>query len=332
VNLFLEFKNSDKKRLAKGFLLSLFFVFNFSVAIWDIQWILNNFESVFNQNALASVIGSNLIVDAYSSSKSDILAENSEQNKIKSTSVEEILNINVASAIAVKIKSDSQEVLFARNEKEKLPIASLTKLMTALVVLEDYNLDQEVIISENALKQEGVQGVLKVGEVLSVKNLLYISLIESSNRASYALSEVIGPDEFIGKMNETSQRIGLTNTRFVDSSGLDEGSYSTSEDLIKLTKYLYENYPLFGEIISLKSFNLYLPNGKLHHKLLNTNKFLGQIDGLLGGKTGWTSLAKGCFMIIIKDSQDKNYSIYVVLGAEDRFLEMGKIINLISNK
>jgi len=97
----------------------------------------------------------------------------------------------VSSILSVEVSDGNTKILFEKESKKKLPVASLTKLMTALVVLENYDLDQEVIISEQAMVQEGVQGVLKLGETLSVEDLLYIALIESSNRAAYALSEVM---------------------------------------------------------------------------------------------------------------------------------------------
>lgn len=242
------------------------------------------------------------------------------------------LIINAQSFISVKIEPGYGRILFSKNEEEKLPIASLSKLMTALVVLEEYDLSYNVAISQSAMDQEGEQGNLEEGEVLSVKNLLYITLIESSNKAAKALSEVMGTDKFVDLMNEKAKEMGLQNTHFEDSTGLDEKSYSTSVDLAKLSGYLFENYPLFREIIKLKEFDLYLSNGVFHHKLINTNKLLGQVSGVMGGKTGWTDSAKGCFMLIQEGQKDKNYLIYVILGAEDRFLEMQKLINFINSE
>ena len=198
--------------------------------------------------------------------------------------------------------------------------------MTALVVLDNYDLNQKVTVSKLAMAQEGEQGNLKEGEVLSVKNLLYISLIESSNRASFALSEVVGADEFIILMNNKAQDMGLQNTYFADSSGLLENSTSSSEDLAKLSIYLFENYPLFREIINFKEFDLYI-NGRLHHKLVNTNKFLGEVPGVVGGKTGWTIFSKGCFMVVQEIPGTGNYLLHIILGADDRFLEMQKLID-----
>lgn len=231
------------------------------------------------------------------------------------------------SAISVQIGPDSQEILYTKNTTEKLPIASLTKLMTSLVVLENYDLNTKVQISQEAMNQIGEQGVLKLGETLSVENLLYIALIESSNRAAYAMSEVVGLDNFIAFMNKRAQDLGLLNTHFADSSGLSSDSYSTVEDLVKLSQYLYENQPLFREIVSLKEYDLYLEDGKLHHKLLSTNKLLGEVEGIVGGKTGFTNEARGCFMVIKENTQENKYTINIILGSEDRLSAIKEVLN-----
>ena len=148
--------------------------------------------------------------------------------------------------------------------------------------------------------------------------------MESSNKAARALSGVVGKNNFIILMNERAQDLGMASTHFEDSTGLSPFSYSTAEDVANLSQYLFENYPLFREIIGLKEYDLYV-NGMLHHKLINTNKLLG-MDNIIGGKTGWTNEAKGCFMAIQENPQG-GYAIHIVLGAKDRFLEMEKLIS-----
>ena len=236
------------------------------------------------------------------------------------------LQLTAKSALSIEIENGNEKILFKKNEKQQLPIASLTKLMTTLVVLQQYDLNQEVIITEDSLKQEGEQGDLKVGQTLSVKDLLYITLIESSNRSAFALSEIISTEQFVILMNQTAKELGLTNTHFDDSTGLDAKSYSTAEDLVKLSKHLFENYPLFGEIIRLKEFELYLTDGSLHHTLINTNKLLGQVRGVVGGKTVWTQIARGSFMVIQKEQQNPNYFIHIILGSEERFEDMQNLM------
>ena len=237
-------------------------------------------------------------------------------------------SINSSSAISTKIINNEIKILFEKNKDKKLPIASLTKLMTALIVLEKYDLSQKFVINKRAMAEIGEQGNLKEGETLSIKNLLYIMLIESSNRAAYALSEVMGNDRFVEEMNNKAKLIDLSNTYFIDSTGLDPNSYSTAKDLVILSRYLFEKYPIFREIMELKSFRLYI-NGEFHHKLINSNQLLGE-NRVIGGKTGFTDEARGCFITIQKDNENQNYFINVILGAEDRFLEMRKLINLVN--
>ncbi len=241
----------------------------------------------------------------------------------------ETTSIDSESFISVRAQDNQYNILFSKNEQERLPIASLTKLMATIIVLDNYDLDKKVTISDAAIAQEGEQGNLKMGEVMSVKNLLYITLIESSNRAAFALSEVVGPEKFIGLMNKKAKEVGLANTHFEDSTGLSEKSYSSAEDLVELSIYLFDNYPLFREIVNLKEFDLYV-NGKLHHKLVSTNKFLGEITDVVGGKTGWTIFSKGCFMVIQQTPGSHSYFVNVILGANDRFLEMQKLIDWVN--
>ncbi len=239
----------------------------------------------------------------------------------------ENLKIQAPAAISIEIDNVINKVLFSKNETARMPIASLAKLMTALVVLENYNLDQKVTVSPVAMAQEGEHGNLKSGETLSAKDLLYITLIESSNDSAYALSEVMGTKNFVNVMNKTAQKLELSNTHFFDSSGLSANSYSSAEDIAKLTNYLFKTYPIFNQIINTKEYDLYLKNGQLHHKLINTNKLLGQRLEIIGGKTGWTTDAKGCFMVIEKSPIEGNYIIHVILGSPDRVLEMENIID-----
>ncbi len=246
----------------------------------------------------------------------------------------EDLKIAAKAAICVEVNSldpsDKDKFLFKKKENEQLPIASLTKLMAALVVLENYDLDQVTVVSEAAVNQQGGQGLLTPEENLSIKNLLYIMLIESSNDAAYALAEVKGPEQFVGLMNLKAMELGLLGSNFADVTGLSPDNYSTAEDLVKLAKYLLENHPLIWEILSLDKFNLKNPQGKFHHELSNTNELLGKIPDIVGGKTGETAEAKGCLLLVLKNQKDQNYLIYIILGSDNRFGETQKLIDWIN--
>jgi|SRR3989344_1590043 len=330
------------QKIMKGVLLFFVFMVSFGAVFWGVQWFSSSVKD--------------LLENRHSFGLQSYAADNAEASVESVSAIPQ--NIFPAplepqlapapaplpeAALSIKMSSDQEEVLFSQDENKKLPVASLTKLMVALVTINQYDLAQKITVSASAMAEEGEQGELKEGQVLSVKDLLYITLMESSNRASSLLSEVMGREKFIKEMNDRALAMGLLNTRFEDATGLDPKNYSTARDIVALSKYLFENYPLFREIIGLKKYDLYLDDGTLHHALASTNQLLGQ-HHIVGGKTGFTNSAKGCFMTIqtaamppasglmadsFSNRQDP-YVINVVLGAEDRFGEMEKIISQIN--
>lgn len=248
------------------------------------------------------------------------------------------LEVNSTVALAAEIDSKGNvKYLFRKLEKEKMPIASLTKLMTALVVLKDYDLSQRVKISKKAFNQKEDRGELKEGDVFSAKDLLYITLIESSNDAAFALSEIKGEKEFVDLMNLEAKKLALRNTYFSNPTGLDPTystttptatiNYSTGEDLVKLIQHLLKNYPLVWEILSEKEYNLYTPKGDFHHKLETTNELLEEFPEIIGGKTGWTKRAGGCLISVLESPVNNKFLIILVLNSPNRFEETKKIIN-----
>lgn len=256
--------------------------------------------------------------------------ENSNAIPQRKWEVGDLENVLAQSAISVETGAVNK-VLFKKDENKILPIASLTKLMTAMVVLQNYDLEKTITINKGAVLQEGEQGALKAGDSLSVKNLIYIMLIESSNHAAYALAENMGVQRFVYTMNEQAKKLGLQNTYYADPTGLSAENHSTAQDLAKLTDYLLKNYPIIVEISKTKEFDLYKPDGSFYAKLTNTNKLLGEIPEVVGGKTGFTTDAKGCLMLVIKNQKDNSYLINVILGSDDRFGEMKKIIDWVNN-
>jgi D-alanyl-D-alanine carboxypeptidase len=240
------------------------------------------------------------------------------------------LEIEAESAISMWL-NEEEKILFEKEADKSLPIASLTKLMTSYIVLEYYpDLSQNIEIPQEAVFQEGDFGNLKVGEKLLVKDLLHIMLIESSNDAAFALTEIIGKDGFVNLMNLEAKYLGMENTNFVDPSGISIENRSSSKDLIILTKELLDK-PLIWEILQKPEFDLYKEDGVFHHKLVNTNELLNKIPGILGGKTGYTLEAKGCFLLVLKAPQGQGYIVNVILGTDERFGEMEKLINSVKN-
>lgn len=244
----------------------------------------------------------------------------------------EDFEIKAESAISVEIDKEGKErVLFRKKDIQKMPIASITKLMTAVVASEFYSPSFKIQISKTAVSQEGEYGNLKVGEILQVQDLLYVMLIESSNDAAYALGEVIGIEGFRDLMNLKAKDMGLASSRFFNPTGLDPktpdqpANYSTAEDLVKLAKYLLKD-TLILDILSKKEYELYLENGVFHHTLQNTNELLREISGVIAGKTGFTERAGGCLLLITEGRRPGNYLINVILNSQDKFEDMRKLI------
>lgn len=251
-------------------------------------------------------------------------------------SVDELAVIS-KSALSVFV-GDEQKILFEKDSSSILAIASLTKLMTALVVFKNYNLKEQIVLTKDAVGEEGNTGFLNVGDTFLVQDLLYPLLIESSNDAAAALIGIIGKDEFINKMNQEAWSLGLTKTVFVNATGLDPDdpkgpiNYSTASDLAKLSIYIKENYPEIFEILSLSKFNLYDSRGWFHHTLINTNELLsrnGWPTRVLGGKTGWTPEADGALILILEGPKHKGYLVQVILGTNDRFGQMKTLVDWI---
>lgn len=223
-------------------------------------------------------------------------------------------------------------ILYSKNIEEKMFIASLTKLMTAMVVLSNAAPEEIAFVSQNAVKTEGEMGNLVVGEKISVKNLLHALLIESSNDAATALAEHIenksaenegGRLKFVELMNKKSEVLGLKNTHFTTPSGLN-GNYSTALDLIRLTKASFD-YPLIWEILKKSSAEVESDDKKIVHHYANSNKLLARFPNILGGKTGYTEEAGEC-MILVHEIKQGQRNIFVILNTKDRTAEMTEFI------
>ena len=226
---------------------------------------------------------------------------------------------------------EKNNVYYEKNADEKTPIASLTKLLTALVVVDNLPADAEIVVSKNAVETEGEMGDLVVGEKLSAKNLLYIMLVDSSNDAAAALSEAIEQNgkNFTDLMNAKAKELKMANSLFSDPAGLNPDNISTANDLAKLANAALKN-PLIRQIINTEETDIFSTDGKTAHHLKNTNKLINKISGIIGGKTGYTEEAGECLILMTEHQPSKTYFITIVLGAEngERFNEMEKLVSL----
>lgn len=240
------------------------------------------------------------------------------------------LNLESNNFLSVFIKDDKEILLSEKKADEVIAIASLTKLMTAIIVLENYNLDDLIQISASAIATYGNAGNLQIGEIMTIRDLLYITLIESSNDGAEALAEKMGVSTFVYKMNEKATSLGMNNTWFINPSGLDEGNlynFSTVNDLKKMVVYILENHSLIAEILSLPEKELTSHSG-ISRTIRNTNVLLKESDAYLWGKTGYTNRANGCLILILNNfsiNNNQGYVINIIAGADDKFGEARKL-------
>lgn len=246
---------------------------------------------------------------------SPVFAEENIQNE-KSESPD--LARNAKSAIL--IERDTGTILYDKNPHEKLPPASMTKLMTLLLIMEaidqgDLKKDEMVRVSERAASMGGSQIFLEAGEEMSVEDLLKGIAVASGNDASVALAEHISGSEeaFIQKMNEKVQELGLENTKFQNTTGLpDKDHYSTSYDMAMIAKELlkYEDITNYTSI-----YEDYLRKGQENEFwLVNTNKLVKFYPGVDGLKTGYTNEAKYCLTATAEKNDMR--VIAVVMGSD----------------
>lgn len=199
---------------------------------------------------------------------------------------------------AALIDVASGRILYSRNGEEPLPMASTTKIMTAIVAIESGKLSDVVKTSKRAFAKEGSSLYLRRGEEMSLHHLLYGLMLRSGNDAAVAIAEHVGGSEegFVYMMNEKAEMLGLEKTQFRNPHGLDaDGHYTTANDLARLSAYALHN-PTFQEIVRTKVKTVPNPNANWDYKWTNKNKMLQLYEGADGVKTGYTSKALRCLV------------------------------------
>ena len=238
------------------------------------------------------------------------------------------LPTTINSKSAIILERSTGTILFGKNENDIRKMASTTKIMTAIVVLENVdNLSEIVIVSKKAASIGGSRLGLSFNSKVTVKDLLYGLLLCSGNDAAIALAEFIAEnvENFANLMNQKALALGLINTRFVTPHGLDnDNHYTTAYELALLTRYALEN-EIFSEIVSTKSYSVSI-NGTPKN-INNTNELLGHLDGIYGVKTGFTKGANRCLVTSCKRG-DLDI-ICIVLGADTKKFRTQDSINLI---
>lgn len=229
--------------------------------------------------------------------------------------------VSVSAKSAICLHYPTGQVLYAKNANEKLPMASTTKIMTALVALENANLSDVVTVGANAAGVEGSSMYLKEGQTLSMSDLLHGLMLSSGNDAAVAIAEhVAGSEEaFCELMNQKAESLGCSNTQFRNANGLpDEAHFTTALELARITGEALKN-ETFREIVSKKSVKV---SGKI---LTNHNKMLSLYEGAIGVKTGYTK--KAGRTLVSAARKDGIELIAVTLNAPDDWDDHKKMLN-----
>ena len=246
-------------------------------------------------------------------------------------------SVNSASSY-ILMDAKTGRVLLSKDKDNSMLIASITKIMTSIIVLENTSIDNIVTVDDSILKSYGSGIYIQIGEEISVKDLLYGLMLRSGNDASIMLATYISgsEEEFVKLMNKKAKELHMTNTTFNNSSGLDEnkGNYSTTYDMALLTKYAMNN-KIFMEIVGTKSY-VTKTNFK-SYSWTNKNKLL-KYDFITGGKTGYTEKAKrtlvttaninnmDLIVVTIRDSDDWNTHLDLYNYAKENYIAY-KVLN-----
>ena len=235
--------------------------------------------------------------------------------------------LNLDSKIALIYDRASGRILYEKNGNKQTPMASTTKIMTAIVVLENANLKDTVTINSKAAGTGGSRLGLKKNDKITVNDLLYGLLLRSGNDAAVALATYVGGsvEGFAQMMNEKAKELGLVNSHFVVPHGLDnEGHFTTAYELAKMADYALK-IEKFKEMVSTQYTTIYI-NGYAK-KIKNTNQLLGSVAGVYGVKTGFTNGAGRCLVSSCK--RDDLDIITVIIGANTTKQRTADTIKLI---
>lgn len=226
----------------------------------------------------------------------------------------------------IALEQSSGTVFHEKNADKKLPMASTTKIMTALIIAEDCDLSEVITVPDAAVGVEGSSIYLKKDEKISVRDLLYGLMLRSGNDASVALAIHHSGDvkSFVDKMNDRAKKLGASDTQFQNPNGLPcEGHYTTARDLAEIARYAMNNV-IFKSVVSCKNYT-----GDFR-SFTNKNKLLTRLDGANGIKTGYTEKAGRC--LVSSAERDGLEIICVVLNCYDMFERSQEIIETCFNE
>jgi len=236
--------------------------------------------------------------------------------------------LNLKSAFV--IDNQTNRILYSYNAGEVRPIASISKLLTAMVVIDNYRPDSVITITKKDARRSS-RSIFRTGDKVKMKDLLHSALLQSDNRSARALARTIAGsnEEFAKLMNRKAEKLGLDDTKMFEPSGLDERNQSTAADCARLV-YFAMQYQELARITSLKKYEFRLVNRKGRSKrLINTNKMAFSKYKVLAGKTGYIIESDYCLATVLEDGAQDQITL-VVLGSpgpQTRFREARRLAN-----
>lgn len=289
----------------------------------------NNRKKAFKISIILFVLFflTNSIVSYANIDDEEIIDLNEIQNETIATSKNTTGDPQLNARIGLIFDRESKTTLYEKNGQKQVPMASTTKIMTSIVVLENADLTDMVTIDKKAAGTGGSRLGLKTNDKITVHDLLYGLMLKSGNDAAVALAIHVGGSvqEFANMMNQTAKELGLINSHFVTPHGLDEKQhYTTAYELAYIADYALK-IPKFKEIVSTKTYTVTINNQP--RVISNTNELLGNLDGIYGIKTGFTNGAGRCLVTSCK--RGNLDIITVVLGADTKKIRTQDSIKLI---
>jgi len=236
------------------------------------------------------------------------------------------LNLTAISALAYDMTTD--KMLFVKNENKRLPMASLTKIMTAIIALENLSLKQKITVTKSAAEIGEDSMGLSAGETLELEDLMYGMLLNSGNDAAEAIAQAskFKRTDYLHIMNKKSEELGLSNTRFSNPTGLqgDGEQYSTAKELLVLTRYALQSEE-FAKIVATYEYDIPRASGHKEYVLYNETNLLTTYPGVKGVKTGYTDEAGLCLVSYLDYKGHK--IIAVLLNSQSRRTEMAELLD-----
>ncbi len=285
---------------------------------------LNNFEKNLKEENLK---GTNFLQSSNLHAKENVLSKMQDEVDVKKT-------LNLSARASILMDSKTGNVLYSDNAELRLAPASMTKVMTMLLVMEEIDkgnlsLNQEVLVSEYAASQEGSECFLDANKKYTIYELLKSVAVASANDSCVALAECVSGDEklFVNKMNNKAKELGMVDTQFVNCTGLDEeGHFSTAKDLCFAIKAL-SKYSLISELEKTWTYDMKHFGGRVT-SLTNTNRLVRTNQDIVVAKTGHTDDAGFCIVTLAKRGDEELISCVMGLNSSSkRFEEITKLLN-----